>query len=387
MRKFLTGLVALTLLVSLCGCLEQEPSTTYPLPTSPQETNSLQAKEDAPEIPEIPPLDAAASEELELLTRYDQTIAWRDPYDQYHTMTLRLPALTPCTDFAISWNEEVRQMGELLLNEITASWEKGYFPSTVSLTYDVYMQDGISFIIMERRMSEAYSMYYVDAFDFQEQRQLTKGERIRVLTGLDYPTFLHVATELTMNEFIRSYSFDAQEIEEIAESGSENDITEAQEQFLENYYRILETFPYQTVYLYQADVFPDQTGQTALYICAPEGYQMDSLRYVIPYSDADLEIPSEEEAYGRLLDIQHHVDGAHATAYGLILKDAFFADPDTFIRYASNESINSMNTLAQFLRFSLDEKEIAEFDRICTEISGKDLSQNEASFVQLLILK
>ena len=384
MKKLTAMLVAASLLMIMSGCGKGDPEPISPtIPsTTPVQTTAYVPQ--SPEIPEIPEPEAAATADICLITLFEQTVAWRDPYDQYHTLTLQLPALSGSSAAAQAYNQKVRQLGQLLLNEVMPSFEKGYFPSSVSLTYESYSADGILYIILERKMTEAYSMYYVDAFDLAAQTALSKGQIVQNLTGLDYPTFLYTVTELSVQEFIRTYSYEVQKLEEAMYPGSDAYFETEPDPFVTEYYKLLEQLPYSTMYLSQAMVLPDQNGETGLYICTPGSEKIDQLRYVIPFNISDLNLPAQDKAYTAMLDLMFQVDGAHTTAYGLMLKDAFFADARTFVHYAANDSRIIIGNMAALLQYALEDEEVSAFHEICQELMAEKLSERELALVVAL---
>ena len=382
--KKLTAMVVAASLLLMPGCGSNDPEPTSPDVPSTVPIQATAYVPQSPEIPEIPEPEASATKDISLITLYDHTIAWRDPYDQYHTLTLRLPALTGTSEGAQAYNRKVRQLGQLLLDEVMPSFDKGYFPSSFSLSYESYTEGDVLYIILERKMTEAYSMYYVDAFDLANHSALTKGQIIRNLTGMDYPTFLYTVTELSMQEFIRTYSYDVQKLEEDMYPGSDAYFETEPDPFVQEYYKILERFPFMTMYLSQAMVMPDQNGETGLYICTPDSEKIDQLRYVIPYNISELTLPSQDKAYTAMLDLMFQVDGAHTTAYGLMVKDAFFADARTFIHYAANDSRVDVHNMVALLQHALYEDEVAAFHGICQALMREELSEKELAMVVAL---
>lgn len=396
MKKILAAILCLTLLTGLCACgaPPEETQGTSPAQTEqikdPEPSQTVPAEPETLEIPEIPAqdqqiADIPQSTEQWIFTNYDQTFIWQDPQGERHTMTVVLPALAPAAEFAVRYNASVSQLGQLLLEEVEHSWEKGYYPSTQSLTYKTYTSDDVLFIIMERRMTEGYSMLYVDAFDLEECKQLYAGQVTEALADMDYPTFILAVTELTRQQYIRTYEPIVTEIEAGTYTGSDSYFITEPNQMVADYYHTLDRLPYLTLYISQARMFVDESGALLLSLCIPETDGMDSTRMVIPFDAAALgwsQMPSDDRSYGYLLDIQHYVDGIHADAWSIMLTEAFFSDPEEFVEHAAVESRDSITRIIGQLKYNLYGDALTTFIEECNRLlSDDDMTAHEQAFV------
>lgn len=396
MRSVNLFFLCILMLFSLCACsdtpdetqnasqphIEQsDPSqVTYPTPTEAETF-------DVPAIPaqdQLISTDPITTDEW-VFTNYEHTFSWRDPDNQYHSMTIILPALAPAAEFAVRYNQSVLELGQLLLEEIHSSHEKGYYPTTLSLTYEVSVREDILFIVMERRMAEGYSMYYVDAFDLEDRKALHLGEVTEELVDMDYPAFILAVTEFVKQAYIRTYESTVRQIEENTYTGTDSYFATEPDKTVENYYNTLDRLPYLTRYLSQSRLFADKNGDLQLYICVPSIDGLDAQRQVVPFDLSALgwkSMPTDDQAYGHLLDIQHYMDGIHTDAYGIMLTEAFFSDPEELMEYAAVESKDSIELIIGLLKYNLYGHQIEDFIKECGELLQEDdLTEKERAFV------
>lgn len=396
MKPILSAILCLMLLICLCACTGTPAETegTSPAPTGQtapsQSTQTVATEPQELVIPEIPAQDQLVAADLKtpeewVFTNYEQTLSWQAPDGQRHSMTLVLPALSPVADFSVAYNKTVYELGQLLLDEVRDSWEKGYYPYSLSLTYETYTAGDVLFIVMERRIMEGYSMLYVDAFDLEERKQLYVGEITKAVADMDYPTFILAVTELVRQEYVRTYQPMIAEIEAGTYTGTDSYFATEPDKAVTEYYETLERLPYLTLYLSQARLFVDDNGELLLSVCIPETDGLNAIRTVIPFDIAALgwdDLPSEEQAYGYLLDIQHYVDGIHADAYSIMLTEAFFSDPEEFVEYAAVESKESISHVIRLLEYNLYDDQLTAFTEECSQLLQEDdLTAKERAFV------
>ena len=95
---------------------------------------------------------------------------------------------------------------------------------------------------------------------------------------------------------------------------------------------------------------------------------------------------SEEDAYRWLLEeMPDLVDGYYADAYGELLTDAFFVEPDTFLRRLSLLDEERIQSISDFLRHSLTGDEQSIYDKLLTALSVRqDLTDAERAALTIL---
>ncbi len=395
-RSLLALLLSFCLLISLAGCAQPAPIETTPqspgLQTQPTEASEpiLFSEPEEPSIPQIPPQDQITAElprtpQDWVFTNYSQTISWRDSSNQYCAVSLELPALTPAADFAVAYNRYVKELGDALLLEAEQCRASGYAPSTLSVTYETALRDELLFISINRIGFDTVCTRYIHVFDLEDRQMLHRGEISDELLDLDYPAFLMVTQELIQQEFIIRYEAAVKE-EESKAYANDPYLTQPLSEFVENYYQTLEALPYQVMGLSQAVLFPDENGQLLLYCQIPSPESDSTPPELIPFDLTEVSLPTQAQAYGWLLDLQHHVDGAYADAYSGILLEAFLSDDDDFVRYAAVEGADSMDRILGFLAYAVSPTQLPTVKAECQDLLREDdLTPKERSFVELLL--
>lgn len=357
-------------------------STILPLPTNPASTD----------IAQIPPQNTLQSGNPKTLsdwvfTNYEQTFTWRDGVNNFCSVSITLPALTPVADFAIAFNEAIAELGNRYIAEVVECQQLETSNILCRVTYEAYLHDEILSIVLIEDTAFDYTSYYAWSFDLEDREALSIAELCDELLDMDYPEFILATNAITAHHFKTQFG------EYI--TGIENQPTSTDSYFeteppaeVDFYHELLEQIPYDTVSIANRQLFVGENGQVMLIYDAPSLAGASYYPTIIPFDleGVDWKKPTEETAYGEMLRLTEYVDGEYAGSYAQILLEAFFDDSEDFIKYSAKATATRQEAIVSFLNYGLQSQNIEQFRHICNELLKEDdLSASEIALVNRLV--
>lgn len=398
------------LVFSLClllvGCSEGEtpsqtqapdsPTTvitaTLP-PDSPESTSAptqpTQAAHSAPSIPAqnvLQPSDPNSLSEW-VFTNYDETFSWRDSVGNLNTVRITLPAITPVGDFAVDFNEEVRQLGGYILDDVLLSQTSKTSTHITKVSYEAYLNDDILSILLIRNTDTDYIIYHTWSFDLDDRKALRTADLSEAFLDMDYPSFILATNAITAYHFQARYNEYIESMEDQYVSTDSYFETQPTDD-IDLFHELLDFIPYDTVNIHSRQLFVGENGQLMLIYNAPSLAGASHYPTIIPF-DASVtgwKKVSEDTAYGELLRLTDYVDGAYADSYASILLEAFFADNDDFLEHAARATAKRKSHIVSLLDYALYlPNDIQRFQSECADLLSDDLTNAEKELLNSLL--
>lgn len=353
-----------------------------PLPTNPASTDIAQ-------IPAQNTLQAGNPKTLSdwVFTNYEQTFTWRDGVNNFCSVSITLPALTPVADFAIAFNEAVAELGNRYIAEVVECQQLETSNILCRITYEAYLHDEILSIVLVEDTAFDYTSYYAWSFDLEDREELSIAELCDELLDMDYPEFILATNAITAHHFKTQFG------EYI--TGIENQPTSTDSYFeteppaeVDFYHELLEQIPYDTVSIANRQLFMGENGQVMLIYDAPSLAGASYYPTIIPFDleGVDWKKPTEETAYGEMLRLTEYVDGEYADSYAQILLEAFLEDSGDFIKYSARATAARQEAIVSFLNYGLQSQNVERFQHVCSELlTEDDLSASEIALINRLV--
>lgn len=342
-------------LTLFAGCGDSDPAiVTEPAATT--ETQSLSIPyflletmpatepEDENSIPEKP-------WELEdwVSTLYQEEFTWTDGVGNLNTVQVSLPCFNPVYDCAISYNDEVRAIGQRTIAEIQACQDSATSTHIFSLSYEAYLNDDILSIVLIHSYDSNYTDYTVHSFDLTEAREVTLTDFIHEYLDLDYPAFLMASNTLIGNEFIEKYET----------CGTENDA--------DYYSQLLEGVSSGAFNIARRALFLGENGQLMLCYDAPSLAGADTYPTIAPFDVRSIGWtgePENEDCYNYLFTLALTATDAYdAAACESILKTAFEDNAVHFSKYLSTRSQEDISAIAAMLArgYGIEREKLSQY--------------------------
>lgn len=402
MRFFRLFIGILALLALLAGCTKavssDQPGTSMPteantqVPSSGSATLPVGTEPVSDEIPQIPHQNTLQSGDPRTLsdwvfTNYEQTFSWRDGVNNFCSVSITLPALVPVSEFAVRFNEEIRELGNAYLEEITDCQKQEASNILSRVSYGAYLHDEILSIVLIENTTFDYTAYHTWSFDLEDRKPLRTAELCDELLDMDYPEFILATNAMTAHHFKEQFGGYIAGIENQPTSTDSYFETEPPAE-LAYYYEILEQISYDTVGIQNRRLFVGENGRVMLIYDAPSLASAASYPTVIPFDmgKVDWKKPSEETAYGELFRLTKYVDGKCAESYAAILLDAFLAEGEDFVKYAARATTSHQEEILSFLHYGLSDQQGDAFQRHCRDLlSENDWKENEIALLNRMI--
>lgn len=402
MRYFRFVFCILMCFALLAGCAKpapsEQPGTSAPtegsvqIPTSGSSTLPVQTEPVSADVPQIPQQNTLQSGNPKALsdwvfTNYEQTFSWRDGVNNFCSVSITLPALAPVSDFAILFNEEIRELGNSYVAEVTDCQKQETSNILSRVTYEAYLFDDILSIVLIEDTTFDYTAYRSWSFDLTDQEALNTAELCDELLDMDYPEFILASNAITAQHFKEQYgSFIASMDNQQTSTDSYFETELPAEVAL--YHELLEQIPYDTVSIRNRQLFVGEKGQVMLVYDAPSLAGASHYPTIIPFdlSNVSWKRPTEETAYGELLRLTEYVDGAYAESYASILLEAFFADSEDFVKHAAKATSTRQENIVSFLNYGLQPQQAERFQSIGRELLKEDdLTESETALLNRLV--
>lgn len=316
-----------------------------------------------------------------LFTNYQQSFSWKDHLGNICYASVTLPALTPVSEFAVSFNNEMEALGIRILDDIGSAMEDGYGSSVLSANYQAWLNDEILSVLLTIHLSDGSLDYRVYNFDVEDREAIRTADICDEVLELDYPTFLLATNRIVSQNFEKQYG-------SLVPTEDAALLDEEKKNLIQNYNGILSEIGLNTVQIISRQLFLCENGQVLLLYNAPTltadgiaGYAPTILEFNPDAANWE-QPPTEAQAYHELFYLTYEVDGAYADAYAEILRQAFFADNSDFIQYAAMETDTCQNSITFLLTYGISDesrqemhKELHEImEDIDTSSAGKTLS-------------
>ncbi len=402
MRYFRFVFCILMCFALLAGCAKpapsEQPGTSAPtegsvqIPTSGSSTLPVQTEPVSADVPQIPQQNTLQSGNPKALsdwvfTNYEQIFSWRDGVNNFCSVSIALPALAPVLDFAILFNEEIRELGNSYVAEVTDCQKQETSNILSRVTYEAYLFDDILSIVLIENTTFDYTTYRSWSFDLEDQQALSTAKLADELLDMDYPEFILASNAVTAHHFKEQYGSFIANVENQQTSTDSYFETEPPAE-LELYHALLEQIPYATVSIRNRQLFVGEKGQVMLVYDAPSLAGASHYPTIIPFdlSKVSWKRPTEETAYGEMLRLTEYVDGAYAESYASILLEAFFADSEDFVKHAAEATSTRQEDIVSFLNHGLSAQQAEIFQHHCRELlRDDDLTESEASLLNRLV--
>lgn len=344
MKRSLCLLTLICILFTLlAGCGKDLPETGT-VPTTELPSTVIPSGDPAAtapvirEVPDIPAQDQIVSGSPKTLedwvfTNYEETFSWLAYPGEENTFTISLPAITPVADFAVEYNEMVRELAAPILEDLKTAMDDATNISFTSVTYEANMLDDIISIVLIQQTDVDYTYYTVFSFDTEDREVLTTAELCEELLDVNYPTFLLAGNGYIDRQFRSTLS--------------KITISETDKPY---YDQLLKSIAYMGAAGRQLYVGSD--GQVMMLYPAPSVAGASYYPTVIPF-DLSMAVwdkmPTEEEAYQQLFDLLAEADGAYTGALEVIYADAFEAESDDFAEALSLRGTSDIETIASLV--------------------------------------
>lgn len=367
------------------------PTVTDPIqtqsPTQPSDPDPV--AEDVPRIPAQNVLQEGDPRTLDewVFTNYEQTFSWRDGVGNFCKISITLPALTPVSDFAIEFNEDIAELGGYAIAEAVECQEGGYSNFLLSVSYEAYLNGDILSVLLIQQYDADYVLYRAYSFDLEDREALSTAELCEELLDMDYPSFILATNAIAAYHFTEQFGPYIEEIENQYISSDSYFETRSTTD-LDVYNELLAAIPYNTVNIGARDLFVGENGEIMLIYNAPSIAGADSYPTVIPFDVrvTDWQQPSKATAYGELFSLMDYVDGAYADAYSTILLEAFLADGEDFVGYAAKATANKQERLMSFLNYALTQEQLDRFRAECRDVlDDDDITPDEKALVEKML--
>lgn len=248
-----------------------------------------------------------------------------------------------------------------------------------SMTYDSYLDQDVLTILLHTNYTDGRSGCEQWIFDLTNGGEpLETWECTERLLGMDYATFLWITDRYIQNQFADTYF-------EQAYATSEDDMSDEQHDFLEDYRGILREIPDDLGNTFSRWIFP-VNGKVFLVVEHPiitadwySGFRSETRiakidASILRYADM---ITPRKAVLDAVLNSTVHVMGATDQIHAKLTRILFFESPFTFVDAISTASESDQAYAIKSLLRYADEGECEKIFGVCQNLRMKENITNE----------
>lgn len=326
----------------------------------------------------IPQVKRTESDSI-VLENYNETFTWDANDGTTCSVSVILPALNSEDEFAEEYNSTIKSYADDLLSCINRVSEAAEPSSTVSVSYEAYLNEGLLSILITEQDVSGTTFYQVHTFDLEQKKELTTPELASRLLNLDYPSFLEAGNAFVWQDFFDRYA------------ETEPDTVKTTEIFDGIRYSI----PLDTYNLYNRQLFLNEAGDVMLLFqrvlfTEDWAYGLLSEACILPFEleKLDWTASSPEKAMEALLTLLISDRRYYPEFYSYLLQSAFLDSPYLFVEQLGQMDADRADRVIGYLYYAAGDENSVQIQDMCTAlISGGLLKDTEQSVVQKFLNK